>query len=97
MSQLERFEADFFTSFSREAVGVRQLLCYDNEDDDGSAVTEANKHKMVELFMSYRVLDLLAREKGIAGLVPVPSHLKNANLGIAANVVCINELKKHCH
>jgi hypothetical protein len=93
MAQLEHFEEKLFTSFSREAVGVRQRLCYNDEADDTSVITEANKHWMVEIFVSYRILDLLARENGIAGLVPVPSHLKIENLGIVPGIVRINDLK----
>lgn len=50
---------------------------------------------MVEMFVSYRVLDLLARETRIAGLVPVPTHVKNRNLGIVVdNAVRIDDLSK---
>jgi hypothetical protein len=95
VAQLERFEEIFFTSFSREAVGIRQLLCYDDEAQDMFAITEGNRHQMVEIFVSYRVLDLLAREKGITGLVQVPSHCRNGNLWIVGSIVCINDLKRH--
>lgn len=95
MAQLEQFEDKFFTSFSREAVGVRQLLCYDNEDNDASAITEGSKHRMVELFVSYRLLDLLARQKGISGLVPVPPQGNNGNLGIAGSSVSTFDNKRH--
>lgn len=97
MAQLERFEEKFYTSFSREAVGVRQLLHYNNEAIDTSAITEVNKQQMIELFVSYRILDLYAREKGVGGLLPVPSQLKNENLGIIGGIVRINELKRHHH
>ena len=95
MAQLERFEEIFFTSFSREAVGIRQLLGYDDEAKDTSAITDGIRHHMVEIFVSYRVLDLLAREKGITGLVQVPSHRRNGNLWIVGGIVCINDLKRH--
>jgi hypothetical protein len=96
MGPLEQFEDKLFSLFTREAVGVRQLLCYDNEDNDASAITEGSKHRMVELFVSYRLLDLLARQKGISGLVPVPSQGKNGNLGITGSFVSIFDIKRRC-
>lgn len=84
-------EHKIFTSFSHDAMAVRQLLCYADEAD-GALVSGmssgTHRQRMLDLFVSYRVLDLLAQVKGIAGLPAVPNHLKAGNLGYMNKLVC---------
>lgn len=94
MARLERFENDIFTLQTREAVGVRQLLSFDGDADNRSATSEGNKLLMAELFVSYRVLDLLVQEKGITGLLKVPSHRKIGDLGVPPKTVSLNNLTR---
>jgi hypothetical protein len=94
-AQLQQFENKLFSSLTRDAVGMRQLLYYDSDADNNFAVTDGNKSLMVELFVTYRVLDLLAREKGITGLAAVPSHFKNSNLGVPPKVVSLQDLTRY--
>jgi hypothetical protein len=52
--------------------------------------SRTHMHQMFEMFIPYRVLDLLAMVEGIPGLVAVPKHIKMANLGIMAKTVGFN-------
>jgi hypothetical protein len=91
--QLIQFENNIFTSFSQDAMAVRQLLSLDKETDTGmdcSAGTHV--YQMLEMFVFYRVLDLLAVVEGIAGLVSVPKQIKLANLGPMEKIVCFDNL-----
>lgn len=92
MTRLESSEKDIFTSFTRQAIAIRQLLQYDGDTEDRIAITDANKVHMAELFLSYRVLDLLAREKGIPGPFTVPAYHKSGHTKFPSKTVSLGNL-----
>ena len=76
-------------------MAVRQLLQLNDEADDNPGLqisSGTHRQQMVELFVAYRILDLLALAKGIPGLAAVPSHQRAENLGIVDKPVSLNSL-----
>ena len=74
-------------------MAVRQLLGLDDEADDHPSLqisSGTHRQQMLELFIGYRILDLLAVNKGVPGLAAVPSHQRAENLGIADKLVSLN-------
>jgi hypothetical protein len=92
VTRLERSEKDVFTSFTRQAVAIRHLLQYNGDTDNFMAITEASKVHMAELLVSYRVLDLLAREKGIPGPFTVPTYPKSGHIKFPSKTVSLGNL-----
>jgi hypothetical protein len=97
--QLTHFESTkVFGCFSHEAMAVRQLLQLNDEADDDPGLRIScgtHRQQMVELFIAYRILDLLALTKGIPGLAAVPSHRRAENLGVVEKLVSLNSLARH--
>ena len=91
--QLTEVEERIFTSFSQDAMGLRRLLSFGNEVKDAhNGSTAHGIHRMLDLFVAYRVLDLLALTEGIPILVSVRRQMKLPNLGCPQKSVCLNNL-----
>ena len=91
ITQLLLFEDKIFTSFSHDALAARQLLCMGkNISKDVDITSRSHMHQMFQMFIPYRVLDLLALVEGIPGLVVAPKQIKMANLGLTDKTVCFN-------
>lgn len=79
-------------------MAVRQLLQLNDEADnhlDPQISSGTHRQQVVELFIAYRILDLLALTKGIPGLAEVPSHRRAENLGITDKLVSFNSLASY--
>lgn len=90
-------ETKLLTSFSANAMAVRQILSINNEADKGVALESMHKgqiHTMFELFVSYCVLDHLAAVEGIPSPVAVPKQTRYENLGNVDRKVYLNGLTR---
>jgi hypothetical protein len=79
-------ENDVFTSYNQDAIGMRQLLYFRDQGDqhlDNNSSVKGHMHQLFEMFVSYRILDLLALVEGIPCLKSFPRQIKLPNLGHA--------------
>jgi hypothetical protein len=74
-------EHEIFTSFNQDAMGVRRLLSFGDQVDENRDKLKTHMHRLFEMFVSYRVLDLLTLVEGIPCLVAFPKQVKLPNLG----------------
>jgi hypothetical protein len=74
-------------------MAVRQLLYLDKEANASVDLTSgAHMHQVLEMFVAYRVLDLLAVVEGIPSPVAIPKQIKAKNLGCMEKHVCFDHL-----
>jgi len=92
-------ENTMFTSFSGDAARVRRLLCFPKEDNDSAAtatestsISTTHMQLMLDMFVSYRVLDMLALVEGVPGLVSVERQMRSSDLRCVERTVSFNNL-----
>lgn len=87
-------ENEVFTSFDHDAIGIRRALSFGNQVDDdldSGYLSRGSMHRLFEMFVSYRILDLIALVQSIPCLYSFPRQIKLPNLGHIEKNVCYND------
>ena len=75
---------------------MRQLLCFTDEVEDPAAentsISTTHMQRMLDMFVSYRVLDLLALVEEVPGLLSVKRRMRSPDLGRIEKTVGSNNL-----